>query len=104
MAPVSDLNRVLYVFDFELNSFLRTPLVILVSRIYTFLPNFTGLLRYLLPGTIDFFCVLYMVVQLISIRMFTNYRDGFRVFCDAELFICRSMVWGKFILLVVLQM
>ena len=53
VAPKNGLNRVLHLFSFELNSFLRIPLTILVPRIYIFGPNFTALLRSVLPGTID---------------------------------------------------
>ena len=53
VAPINGLNRVLHLFSFELNSFLRTPLIILLPRIYVFGPNFTALLKSVLPGTID---------------------------------------------------
>ena len=42
VAPINGLNRVLHLFNFELNSFLRIPLIILVPRIYV--------LRYCVQG------------------------------------------------------
>ena len=45
VAPVNSLNRVLHLFNFELNSFLGIPLIILVPRIYAFQPNVTVFLK-----------------------------------------------------------
>ena len=53
VAPINGLNRVLHLFSFELNSFLRIPFIIVVPRIYVFRPNFAALLKSVFPGTID---------------------------------------------------
>ena len=51
VAPINGLNRVLNLFSFEINHFLRIPLTLLVPRIYVFRPNYTALLKSVLPGT-----------------------------------------------------
>ena len=68
VAPINGLNRVLHLFSFELNSFLRIPLIILVPKIYIFRPNFTALLKSVLPGTI------YVVIYLIPRRYLMQSR------------------------------
>ena len=93
VAPINGLNRVLHLFNFELNSFLQIPLIILVPRIYVFRPNFTALLKSVLPGTIvvvAFF--IWRCTKSLSGYLFTT-GDDLHVFCFAKLFICRLMVW-----------
>ena len=55
VAPINGLNRILHLFSFEINFFLwiRIPLTLLVPRIYVFRPNYTALLKSVLPGTMD---------------------------------------------------
>ena len=55
VAPINGLNRVLHLFSFELNYFLRIPLTILVPGIYAFRPNFMALLKSVLPDFVAFF-------------------------------------------------
>ena len=92
VAPISGLNRVLHLFNFELNSFLEIPLIILVPRMYVFRPNFTALLKSVLSGTIAVVALfIWRCTRSLSRYLFTT-GDGLRVFCVAKLFICRSMV------------
>ena len=87
VAPISGLNRILHLLNFELNFFLRIPLIIYN---YVFLPNFTALFKIFVARYNKRCRVLYMVMKPVSIQIFINYRDGIRVFRVAKFFICKS--------------
>ena len=93
VASINGLNRVLYLFDFELNSFLRIPLIILVPRIYVFLPNFTPLLKFVLPVTIDVVAFFIWRCNRSQSGYLLITGNRLRVFCVAKLFTSRSTVW-----------
>ena len=94
MAPINGLNRVLHIFSFELNSFLRIPLIILFPRIFGLRPNFTALVKPVLPGTKD-------IIASLSGDAIDLYLDIYKpqgmvfVYCVAKLFISRSLVWAS---------
>ena len=93
VKSINSLNLVLHLFNFQLNCFLRIPLIILVPRIYAFQPNFTALLKSVLPGTINIvaFFIRWCNRSLSVYLLATG--DGLYMFCVAKLFICRSIVY-----------
>ena len=84
MAPINGLNRVLYLFNFELNSFLQIPLIILVPTIYVFRPNFVALLKSVLPGTIDVAAFFIWSCNISLSGYLLTAGDGLRVFCVSK--------------------
>ena len=90
-VPPNGLNRVLYLFNFELNSFFWIPLIVLNPIIYNFLPNFTVLFT----DTIDdvVFFIWWWNRSLSGYLLITG--DGLCVFHVAKLFICRSILWAS---------
>ena len=91
-VPINGLNRLLYLFNFALNSFLWIPLIVLVPRICASRPNSTSLLESVLPGTIYIVAFFIWQCNRSLSRYILTTGDGIHVLCVAKLFLCRSMV------------
>ena len=93
VVPINGLNWVLHLFKVKSKFFLQISLIILVPRIYTFRPNFTALVKSVLPGTIDVAAFFIWRCNRSLSGYYLTTGDVLCVFCVGRLFICRPMVW-----------